>query len=75
MQKGDKAILIPGNHNVKGTGSSAHKSRVAEILRSMTEEVTIVQVNEFTGNAKVRDKRNMVFYCNILDLRPFRVNV
>ena len=75
MQKGDKAMLIPGKHNVKWSGSTKHKTRVMDVLKSMTEEVTIIQVNEHTGNAKVRDVRDTVFYCNIHDLRPFSVNV
>ena len=75
MQKGDKAILIPGKHNVKWTGSTNHKSRVLDVLKSMSEEVTIEKVNEFTGNARVRDSKNIVFHCNIHDLRPFSVSV
>jgi hypothetical protein len=69
MKNGDKAILVPGASNIKKACSSALKSRVAETLRAMTEQVTIIELNKnSTGNALVKDNKGTEFFCNVNDL-------
>lgn len=71
MKKGDKAILIPGHSAGVVNGSSAHRHQVSDVLKAMTEVVTIVSPENATGNARVRDNKGMVFYCNPRDLKPY----
>jgi hypothetical protein len=71
MKNGDKAFLIPGRSKANITGTPATVCRVNEVFKSMTEEVTIISLQNSTGNAKVRDSERRVFYCNPRDLRPF----
>jgi hypothetical protein len=69
MKNGDKAILVPGASKVKRSSSSSLNSRVAQTLRAMTEQVTIIELdNNRTGNAFVRDHRGTQFFCNVNDL-------
>jgi len=68
MKDGDKVRLVPGISKVKMTGSSAHRNRVSDTLKAMSEEVTIISLYNGTGNSKVRDKYDKVFYCNPDDL-------
>ena len=68
MKNGDKVMLVPGISKVKMTGSSAHRNRVVDTLRAMSEEVTVLSLYDGTGNSKVRDKYEKVFYCNTNDL-------
>lgn len=68
MQDGQQAILVPGATKARTHSSKSHNLRVAETLRAMTEEVTIVRLHTWSGNAKVRDKRGLVFLCNPGDL-------
>ena len=70
MKDGEKAILIPGASRVRTHSSNKHNIRVAETLKAMTEEVTVVTLETWSGNAKVKDKRGMVFFCNPDDLSP-----
>jgi hypothetical protein len=69
MNDGDKVMLVPGLTNVKMNGSSAHRNRVKETLKAMSEIVTIISLYTGGGNAKVRDKFNRVFFCNPADLK------
>lgn len=75
MKDGDKALLIPGRSKANVTGTSTVVSRLNQIIFSMTEEVTIISMHNSTGNAKVRDTKRNVFYCNPRDLRPFDIDV
>ena len=75
MKDGDKVMLVPGISKIKMTGSSAHRNRVVDTLRAMSEEVTILSLYNGTGNSKVRDKYDKVFYCNPDDLNEPGVNV
>jgi len=75
MKNGDKVMLVPGISKVKMTGSSGHRGRVVDTLKAMTEEVTILSLYNSTGNSKVRDKHDMVFYCNPEDLRGLSEDV
>jgi len=70
MKDGEKAILIPGVSTMGRNGTSTHKLRVDETLRAMTEEVTIISLVNTTGNVKVKDAKDVVFFCNMNDLRP-----
>lgn len=70
MKEGDKVILIPGSSRLQLTGSLAYKALVIESMKSMTEEVVIMRLDTNVGNAKVRDKKGIAFYCNRDDLRP-----
>lgn len=70
MKDGDIVKLVPGISTMKDTGPLRHRVRLAETLKSMTEDVTIITLFNGTGNAKVRDSKGIVFYCNPADLNP-----
>lgn len=68
MKDGEKAILVPGISRLKISGSSAQQCRLRDVLRAMTEEVTILKLHTSSGNSRVKDRVGMVFYCNPNDL-------
>jgi hypothetical protein len=73
MKEGQVVILTPGVSNLKKSGSDAHRYRVTNILKAVTEEVTIINPLTAGGNAKVMDSRGVKFLCNPLDLKEKEV--
>ncbi|MBB5621595.1 hypothetical protein HDE69_002656 [Pedobacter cryoconitis] len=69
MEKELQMLLVPGSSNLRISGSSAYKFRVAEIMKAMSELVTILRFADETGNSKVRDNKGVVFFCNTKDLK------
>ncbi|MBB6500999.1 hypothetical protein HDF25_003162 [Pedobacter cryoconitis] len=69
MQNGEKVLLVPGISNTKFKRSRPHRNRVATVLKeAITEEVTVIRLDDGTGNSKVRDSRGVEFFCNTDDL-------
>lgn len=72
MKDGQKAILIPGISTIKETGAyNANRNRIADTIKGITEEVTILKAYTGTGNSKVVDSKGIVFYCNSQDLQDW----
>lgn len=71
MKDGDKVKLVPSISTLKRGKASIKRNRLNDLLKAMTEEVTIIKLLNISGNAKVRDSKGIVFYCNPDDLSPF----
>lgn len=70
MEAGDKVKLIPGVSTMNTNSKSAsYQERLQDTIRALTEEVTIISLCTPSNNAKVRDKKGLVFLCNRDDLR------
>lgn len=68
MKNGQKVFLVPGRSKFNPTGSVSGDHKIDQFTRSIIEEVTIISLHNSTGNAKVKDKRKRIFYCNPGDL-------
>lgn len=75
MNDGEKVILVPGISMMREGGKYSNKARVNDTLEAMTEVVTIVKLYNGTGNAKVRDSKGVVFWCNSEDLSVIESNI
>lgn len=70
MKQGDVVKLIPGISTMdRESRSASYQERLNETVRSLTEEVTILNLLNSTGNAKVRDQKGITFFCNPNDLQ------
>ncbi|QNK61720.1 hypothetical protein H7F33_14305 [Pedobacter sp. PAMC26386] len=69
MKKEIQMLLVPGSSNLRINGSLAYQFRVAELMKAMSELVTVLRLIDGTGNSKVRDKKGVVFFCNTKDLK------
>lgn len=74
MQDGQKVKLVPSISTLKRGKASIKRNRLNDLLKAMTEEVTIIKLLNGSGNAKVRDSKGLVFYCNPDDLSPLFEN-
>jgi len=70
MNNGDTVKLIPGISKMDTYSKSAsYQERLKDTVGALTEEVTIINIHTPSANAKVRDKKGIVFLCNPADLR------
>lgn len=70
MQAGDKVNLIPGISTMNANSKSAsYQERLQDTIRALTEEVIVINLCTPSNNAKVRDRKGLVFLCNPDDLR------
>lgn len=69
MENGEKVLLVPGISNTKFKRSGLRGNRVETFLKdTISEEVTVIRLDAWTGNSKVMDSQGIEFFCNTDDL-------
>jgi hypothetical protein len=65
MEFGDTAVFVPCISK-RNSRSSEEQEELCSFLK---ENVTIICWRHKSGNAKVRDQKGLMFFCNAADLR------
>jgi hypothetical protein len=68
IRKGQLMVFVPCISKIRRISKGRHADRLTALFESLKEEVEVLIPEHRSGNAKVRDKNNVVFYCNPKDL-------
>jgi len=68
MRDGDLVRFMPCGNKKNGADQ-----KLLELLLSLSENVTLISMVNWSNNAKVRDSKGYVFFCNPDDLS--RINI
>lgn len=72
MKNGQTAFLAPCSSNLELGKSSKTIKILKDCIKSISEEVTIVKITPNSNNAKVKDRKGLVFFCSVKDLYASR---
>jgi predicted nucleotide-binding protein (sugar kinase/HSP70/actin superfamily) len=70
IRKGQQVLFVPCISKIRRISKGAAAESLTALFESLKEVVEVMIPDHRSGNAKVRDRNNVVFYCNPNDLLP-----